>query len=342
MDSCEKVLFNFLLSQFGNKVAHSSNFGLEILSQGDFQEDNAVTTSSDTSGILRPLLQKCSTKPPAGDREGCPSHNKTFWGEEMGNLSQMPNLLLMEHTNNKVNIPKHSETVTEALPVDNRLTSPGFNFSKTDKSEKGRLEVLDWSSVGVVKNKNDHMKSSPQRVRCGSNSSSQLCSGSSSKAVEVAGSECLQDQSIESSNGHMPQTSDAHLCNLPEQCPVSDKQMPQTPLIRPRKRSRKSTPRKVDVNRKNPCSGSHSTDSEATLSADDKPSESPDESAPVASSHSRFSPRSDEESSCGGTKVLFKRTAGKRCALIVITSCKFKENKIQIVKITWFVEHDQL
>ena len=285
-----QILFDFLCCQFANRVTHSS-FGLEKPSQSDFQESNAVKASSVANSLLKTLLQEDSNKPASDDKECHTVHNNTFCGKELGNMSQIrSNLFLMKNTNNKVNYHKTSEAFEDRLPVDCKLTSPcgfnlpGYNLSEANMSANRNLEIFDWSTVGVVADANNH-----------------------------------RDSSDTSDSTHKVPTSDSNFLNSPEQCKRGDLQSPNTLHVKPRKRPRKSTPRKVDPVWQNSCSGSHSTDSEGTASADEVPSESPrklaichespNDSVPVSSFRYRFSPRSDEESS-GGTKVLFKRTAG--------------------------------
>ena len=279
---------------------------------------NTVTTSSNTNGLLRTLLQEDTS----GGRECYPSHNKTFWGKELAIMSRC-NLLLMDQTDNKI------KAVTEALPFVEKLTSPhSFDLpdtivSEANKSGNGNLEIFDWSSVGLVADKRDHLNSSIQQVQPNTNNSSQLiCSGNNSNTMASAGSEYLQEQAIKSSSSHEPPNLASYLPNVPEQCSGTGIQMSH---IRPRKRPRKSTPRKIDIEWKNSCTGSHSTDSEETLSGEDIPSESENQCVPVsAGSHCRLSPRSDEESFFSGTKVLFKKTAGKGWASTIKSRTSFK------------------
>ena len=283
-------MFDFLCHQFGNNFTHSS-FGLEKPSQSDFQESNTVRSSSHADGLLRTLLQEDSNKPASGDEECRTILNNTFCGKEMGNISQIgSNLFLMKNTNKKDNYHKTSEAVEEGVPVDSKLASTcgfksgGYNLSEANMSATRNLEKLDWSTVGVVADENNHMNASH------TNHSS-----------------------------HKVPTSNSNFPNSPDQCSTGDVQSPNTVHVKPRKRPRKSTPRKIDPVWQNSCCGSHSTDSEGTSSPDKIPSkstrklvissESPSNCVPVSSFCYRFSPRSDEESS-GGTKVLFKRTAG--------------------------------
>lgn len=294
-----QILFDFLCCQFANRVTHSS-FGLEKPSQSDFQESNTVKTSSVANSPLRTLLQEDGNKPASDDKECHAMHNNTFWGKELGNMSQIrSSLFLMKNTNNKVNYHKTSEAVEDSWPVDCKLTSPcgfkspGYNLSEANMSTNRNLEIFDWSTVGVMADTNNHLNSSDT-----------------------------------SDSTHKVPTSDSKFLNSPEQCKTGDLQSPKTLHVKPRKRPRKSTPRKIDPVWQNSCSVSHSTDSEGTASADEVPSESPrklvisrespNDCVPVSSFRYRFSPRSDEESS-SGTKVLFKRTAGNVLVIVPYT-----------------------
>ena len=297
-----QLLFDILCSQFENKFSHLSSFGVEKLNQTEARQINAVTTCTGTTEIRRTLLQEHRRD---ASEELCPSHDKTFFGKELRNMSKICNLLT-EHTNGKNGFVNRSEAVTEVLPLDENLTSPSSLKSPDN-------HLFTWSRIGVLADtspKSEQLQSSHQHVQpLTTNNNSRFYSENRSKTAAAGNNNCSQEQISDSSVLHKELNSNSRLSNS-----FDGSQISQTPHLSSRKRPRKSIPRKIDVEWQKSFSGSNSTDSEGTFSADEKTSESPSqsESTSVRSSPKRCSPRSDEESSSIGTKVLFKKTAGKQ------------------------------
>lgn len=230
-----------------------------------------------------------------------------------------------------------SGAVTEVFSVAEKLSLPcEFNtesvtFSDDCNTKNGSLECLDWFSIGVLAG-----KQSPEKL----NLNWQLCS----RKGETAGKNNHEGKVTEGLNyGNIPNSLVKLLkvdaCSkfgsldnveVKTRCqetsrntggtagrPPEEKHMEgidnhwqkQTrDCLIPRKRPRKSIPRKIDIKSEHFCCGSHSTDSEETLSADEITSElSPNKCTSVVSPNS--SSRSDSISP-KGTKVIFRRTAG--------------------------------
>lgn len=280
---------------------------MENGSQSDSHKYNSVSTSSGARGVLRTLLEESSVKPTTGDEECQLYIRDTLWGKDLRSG------FLMENTYNKVQCLNTSEAVPETLPGDNRLRShqgpksPGDNLSDTHISANMNLEISDWSTFGVVADsQRNHLNSSL----------------ANKPLVAASEGEYLQKEPTEIRNSlEKAPTSVSHFCNPPEQCFEGNSQSHNVMDVRPRKRPRKSIPRKIDREWRKACAASHSTDSEETASADEVPSLSPDECitpcespvkcVPVSSARCQHisSPRSAEGDS-SGTKVLFKRSAG--------------------------------
>ena len=223
-------------------------------------------------------------------------------------MPQMGNLLLTENPNTK-DMP-----VANVVPLDGKLLSPcclnSFDKYSLEANKTGtrNLESHDWSRVGVLADENSeqpHVNSSRKRLKS-SRTSSLSYSGHISEG-ETFGKDCLQGQTTEISVPQNKPKFTPPLCNLTGQTQISE-----TPVSLSRKRPRKSIPRKIDMHLEwqKSCS---SSDGEGTS----KVSESPKQDVSGSPSHERSSSESDKESS-SGTKVLFKRTSGKRSCLFIL------------------------
>lgn len=311
----------------------SSSFGLEQLCQRDSPYQNTLDTTREletTSSPGNKTVKKRSSKPVM---ELSSSRDRTFQEKEPECMLQTRELLLTENVNKKEDYLKSSDAVTEVFPVAEKLSLPyEFNtksvmFSEDNNTRNESLETLDWFSVGFLAEK------SSDELNL------QLCSGkgltaernslggqttegfnyesrpnSSIKALKVTAGGKFGGLDIDEDKKRCQETSsDTCTCKTSgksslEMCMEGvDNQKQKTNCLIPRKRPRKSIPRKIDIERENFCSGSHSTDSEETLSADEISSElSPNKCTPVVSPNCS---RSDSISP-RGTKVIFKRTAG--------------------------------
>lgn len=293
----------FFIFQYKNKFSLSGTppFAVEKLSQKEERHINNTRTGTGTVGILTTLLRE-SGKDPFG--KYCHSDHKSLWGKEHVFMPQMGNL----NTNTK-DMP-----VTNVVPLDGKLISPcclnSFDKYSLEANKTGtrNLESHDWSRVGVLANENSeqlHVNSS--RKRLNSNFTSSLSYSGHISEGEAFGKDCLQGQTTEVSVPQNKPLFTPALCNSTGQTQIS-----QTPVSLSRKRPRKSIPRKIDMHLEwqKSCS---SSDGEGTS----KVSESPNQDVSGSPSHERSSSESDKESS-GGTKVLFKRTAGKRSCLFIL------------------------
>lgn len=315
----------FFIFQYKNKFSLSDtpSFAVEKLNQKEERQINNTRTGTGTVGILRTLLRE-SGKDPSG--KYCHSDHKSLWGKEHVFMPQMGNLLLTENTNTK-DMP-----VTNVVPLDGKLISPCcLNSVDKDSLEANKtgtrnLESHDWSRVGVLADENSeqlHVKSSRKRLNS-NRTSSHLYSRNISEGGAF-GKNCLQGQTTEISVPQNKPLFTPPLCNSTGQTQIS-----QTPVSLSRKRPRKSVPRKIDMHLEwqKSCS---SSDGEGTS----KVSESPNQDVSGSPSHERSSSESDKESS-GGTKVLFKRTAGKRSCLFILLlwvnakSCGITYSRISI------------
>jgi len=295
----------FFIFQYKNKFSLSGtpSFAVEKLSQKEERQSNNTRTG--TVRILRTLLQE-SGKDPFG--KYLYSDHKSLWGKEHVFMPQMGNFLLTENTNTK-DMP-----VTNVVPLDGKLVSPYCLNSidqyvlEANKTGTRNLESHDWSRVGVLADENSeqpHVNSA--RKRLNSNSTSSLSYSRQISEGEAFEKDCSQGQTTEISVPQNKPLFTPLLCNSTGQTQIS-----QTPDSLSRKRPRKSIPRKIDMHleRQKSCS---SSDGEGTS----KVSESPNQDVSGSPSHERSSSESDKESS-GGTKVLFKRTSGKRSCLFIL------------------------
>lgn len=293
----------FFIFQYKNKFSLSGtpSFAVEKLSQKEERHINNTRTGTGTVGILTTLLRE-SGNDPFG--KYCHSDHKSLWGKEHVFMPQMGNL----NTNTK-DMP-----VTNVVPLDGKLISPcclnSFDKYSLEANKTGtrNLESHDWSRVGVLANENSeqlHVNSS--RKRLNSNFTSSLSYSGHISEGEAFGKDCLQGQTTEVSVPQNKPLFTPALCNSTGQTQIS-----QTPVSLSRKRPRKSIPRKIDMHLEwqKSCS---SSDGEGTS----KVSESPNQDVSGSPSHERSCSESDKESS-GGTKVLFKRTAGKGSCLFIL------------------------
>lgn len=269
------------------------------------------------------------------------SHDRTLQEKEPESTLQIRGLLLTGHKKGE-----SSEADMEAFSVAEKMSLPcDFNaqsiaFPEASKSGSGSLENLDWFNIGVLAENSDQQDSHQQHVQLKTDKNSQLCSEKDLTAS--AGSDYLQGQATESSKfdevsntstkglkvsaGNTVRDLDAgdlgnsryeKACNatcktfdessLEMSLEGGDTQKQKNDCVLPRKRPRKSVPRKIDIEKEKSRSGFFTSDSEATLTADELTSElSSKQCTPAVSPNSSGS---DSESS-RSTKVIFKRTAG--------------------------------
>lgn len=204
-----------------------------------------------------------------------------------------------------------------------------FNTRSEDSNTKnGSLECLDWFSVGVLAEKQSPDKlnlqpcSRKDETAGKNNREGKITEGlnyqsipnSSMKLLKVAACSKFESLDIEEVKTRCQETSrnTGRTAGTPSEEKhiegIDNHWQKQTrDCLIPRKRPRKSIPRKIDIKSEHSCSGSHSTDSEETLSADEITSElSPNKCTSVVSPNSS----SSDSISSKGTKVIFRRTAG--------------------------------
>ena len=231
------------------------------------------------------------------------------------------------HRNRNEDYLETSDTVTEVFSVAENLSLPckinarSVTFSEDSNTKNGSLECLDWFSIGVVAEKSPDelnlLLCSGKGLTAGKNNrEGQITGGcryetrSSTGTLKVAaGGKFGNDEDrkgcLETSSdiGKTAGRSSLGMCLEG----INNQEQTRDCLI-PRKRPRKSIPRKIDLKSEHFCLRSHSTDSEETLSADERTSESSsDKCTPVVSPNS---PRPSDSISPRGTKVIFRRTAG--------------------------------
>lgn len=257
--------------------------------------------------------------------------NLSMEGKRAGMWALQERELGCGHMNKNEDYLKTADAATEVCSVAKKLSLPceintqTVTFSEDSNTRNGSLEYLDWFSIGVLAEK------SPDELNL------QLCSGkgltagennregqiiescsyesmpnSSTKTLKVAASgkfasidtdeDKKRGQETCSNIGKTAGKSSLEMCLA-----GTDNQKQKIDCLIPRKRPRKSIPRKIDIKSEDFGSCSHSTDTEETLSADETTSElSSNKCTPVVSPKSS---RSDSISP-RGTKVIFKRTAG--------------------------------
>lgn len=279
--------------------------------------------------------------------EFCSRHDNNFQEKEPESMSQMRGLLLSGHMNKKEDYHKNPEAVrgfpvAERMSLSRGLNAQSITFSEVSKSRSGNLHVesLRWSNIGVLTENSPDKQNLYDHVQPKTDKKSLLYLGkdltasTGSNCPKVQGTEGFNYDSVQNSPfktikepvggtfvGRFDVAEDNKRCqeassgtgettgksSLETCLKEGDKQKQKTDFIIPRKRPRKSIPRKVDIARENLYSSFHSTDSEETLSADEITSElSPNECTPVVSPNSSGS----GSKSPRGTKVIFKRTAG--------------------------------
>lgn len=235
------------------------------------------------------------------------------------------------HMNKNEDYLKTSDTVTEVFSVAENLSLPceintqSITFSEDSNTKNGSLECLDWFSIGVLAEK------SPDELNLLLCSGKGLAAGKSNREGQII--EGCRNESMpnyRSSTGTLKVAAGGKFGNDEDKkgCPDTssdigktagrsslemclegiDNQEQTRDCLIPRKRPRKSIPRKIDLKSEHLCLRSHSTDSEETLSADERTSESSSEKCtPVVSPNT---PRPSDSTSPRGTKVIFRRTAG--------------------------------
>ena len=326
----------------------SSSCGLEQLSQRDVQHQDTVVTKPVTARVFnktssphnRPLKEHNSGPL-------CSSYDKNFEEKEPESMSQLCGLLLAGHVNKKEDYHRNSEAVTEVFPVAEKLSLPHgligkcTSFSEVSNSINGNLESLHWFNIGMLAEKSPDKLNLHQHVELETDKNSHLYSGKELTASTE--SNCPKVQATEGFNNVSVQKSPFKTIKEPvsdkfvgsldaaedkeryqeassgtdntigksslEMClKGEDKQKQKSDCKIPRKRPRKSIPRKINIDMEAMYPSFHSTDSEETLSADEITSElSPHECTPVVSPNSSAAGSKSPSS----TKVIFKRTAGR-------------------------------
>ncbi|XP_078381417.1 uncharacterized protein LOC144664178 [Oculina patagonica] len=316
------------LKEQGELAKISSSFSLEQLNQRDSQHQNTIVTKPVTDRVSKKTSPPCNRllkehncySDPA--MECCPSHDKNCQEKEPERMSQLCGLLLSGHV------------------IPHGLNAQSINFSEASKSRSGNLESLHWSNIGVLAEKNPDKLNLYHHVQHETDKRSPLyldkdltaATGSNCQKVQATKGfnyDSVQNSPLktmkelvggtfvgrfdvaedikryqEASSGSSETTGKS---SLDQETRLQEGDKQKTDFIIPRKRPRKSIPRKVDIARENLYASFHSTDSEETLSADEVNSElSPNESTPVVSPKSSGS----GSKSPRGTKVIFKRTAG--------------------------------
>jgi len=257
--------------------------------------------------------------------------NLSMEGKRPGMWALQERELGCGHMNKNEDYLKTADATTEVCSVAEKLSLPceintqTVTFSEDSNTRNGSLEYLDWFSIGVLAEKSpDELNLQPcsgKGLTAGKNNREgqiiESCSyesmpKSSTKTLKVAASgkfasidtdeDKKRGQETCSNIGKTAGKSSLEMCLA-----GTDNQKQKIDCLIPRKRPRKSIPRKIDIKSEHFGSCSHSTDSEETLSADETTSElSSNKCTPVVSPKSS---RSDSISP-RGTKVIFKRTAG--------------------------------
>lgn len=177
------------------------------------------------------------------------------------------------------------------------------------------------NSISTNRNREKFANSSVVEVTIGNkpqnypsiNSKSELCREVNTP-VSARETEDYQAQSIQRSV-ELPQdrTPDLVFLNLSDEHSACDTQSPNALELRPRKRPRKSTPRKLDQEWQNACLSGNIDKSDTIVSADVAPSVEPvpkDTTMPLQSSIEGLHESFPDTESCAGTKVRFQRIAG--------------------------------
>ena len=230
------------------------------------------------------------------------------------------------YMNKKEDYLKTSDAVTEVFSVAEKLSLPceisaqSVTFCEDSNTRNGSLECLDWFSIGVLaENIPDELKfqlCSGKGFTAGKNNhEGQITEGcsyerlpdSSTKTLKFAAGGKFGSLDIDEDKKRCQETSSdtgktTGKASLEMCLEGTDNQKRKIDCLIPRKRPRKSIPRKIDIRSEHFVSGSHSADSEETLSADEITSELSPVVSPNSSRSDSISPR--------GTKVIFKRTAG--------------------------------
>lgn len=269
------------------------------------------------------------------------SQDKNFQEKEPASISQIQALLLTGHVDKKEDYDKSSKVVTEVFPVAEKLSlhhglnAKSLTFPEISKRRIGNLESFHWSNIGVLTEKSPDKLNTYQHAQI-EKDKVQETEGFNCHSVQNSFFKTLKEPVRGKCFGGLDMTEEKKLCQQASGDPGKtigksslemclkggDKEEQKTDYIIPRKRPRKSIPRKVDIQRENLHSSIHSTDSEETLSADEITSDllnyecSTAVVSPSSSGSGSKSPR--------GTKVIFKRTAGnfekeKKVHMFVLT-----------------------
>ena len=230
------------------------------------------------------------------------------------------------HMNKNVDYLKTSDAVTEVFSVAEKLSHPcemntqSVMFSEDGNTKNGTLECLDWFSIGVLADKSsDELNLQPcsgKGLTAGKNNNEgQITKGfnyesmpsSCIKTLKVAACGKFGSLDINEDKPRCQETSSdtGKTAGVPSQEKRKegiDNQKQTRDCLIPRKRPRKSIPRKLDIKSEHFCSGCHSTDYEETRSAGLSPNKCTPVVSPNSSGSDSISPR--------GTKVIFRRTAG--------------------------------
>ena len=297
------------MEQFGQRQLNHKNTVPEATAAVTTED---LETSSPSNSIVKERVKPAVNSSSIRER--------TFHEKELG----------CGHMNKNEDYLKTSDTVTEVFSVAENLSqrceinAQSITCSEDSNIKSGGLKCLDWFSIGVLAEKSsDELNllvcSGKGLTAEKNNGEGQITEGCryesmpnyrSTRTVKVAaGGKFGNDedkkgcQETPSDIGKTAGRSSLEMCLEG----IDDQEQTRDCLI-PRRRPRKSIPRKIDLKSEHFSLRSHSTDSEETLSADEITSElSSGKSTPAASPNS---PRPSDSISPRGTKVIFRRTAG--------------------------------
>ena len=311
----------------------SSTFGLEQLNPRTSQFQNTIASSPAMTEVFEKRSPYKSTlKEDHSDSaiECSSSRDKITSVNGQEGFSKIRHLLMTEQVHNNEDNYNCSAAIAKVFPASEKLSSPvDFNgksttFSELRKRKSDNLDTLDWRNVGVLAENSDHRNS----YELDTDKNSKLFTGKDLKPS--AGSNCHHRQASGSSNvgNHFhpePDKKDRKSCSgtakfslemNPGEC---DARKRKTDCLIPRKRPRKSIPRKLDLDQKNLCSDFLSTDSEETLSADEiTPEFSLQRCASVASlvSQDKCTPVNSSRSQC---KLVVSPGREEQCRPVIST-----------------------
>ena len=311
----------------------SSTFGLEQLNPRTSQFQNTIASSPAMTEVFEKRSPYKSTlKKDYSDSamECSSSRDKITLVNEQEGFSKIRHLLMTEQVHNNEDNYNCSAAIAKVFPASEKLSSPvefhgkSTTFSELRKRKSDSLETLDWRNVGVLAENSDHRNS----YELDTDKNSKLFTGKDLKPS--AGSNCHHRQASGSSNvgNHFhpePDKKDRKSCSGTAKFSLEmnpggrDAKNRKTDCLIPRKRPRKSIPRKLDLDKANLCSDFLSTDSEETLSADEiTPELSLQRCASVASlvSEDKCTPGNSSRSQC---KLVVSPGREEQCPPVIST-----------------------